>query len=373
MKSIAGDRIFFAFVAAIALAGLAIFSSATLGLLARESSLISQEILLQAGLGLGLGFIALWAASAIPFALIKRAAPYLYVATLILTALVFLPGIGWSSGGATRWINLGFTTMQPSEFLKIGFVLAFAAWLAPRARQLKDPKKGLMPFLAYTGASAALLLAQPNTSTTLLILATGAVIYFAAGAPWRDFGILIGGAALLVGALLLAGMVLHVDDYRLRRLETFVNPSANPLGSGYQIQQSLIAIGSGGVLGRGFGQSVQKFNYLPEPDGDSIFAVFAEETGFIGAAFLLALFIGLAARGIVIAGHARDLFGGLVALGLSFLIVFQAFINIGAMLGIIPLTGLPLPFVSHGGTALVAVLLMCGLILNVARNEAHRA
>ena len=186
-------------------------------------------------------------------------------------------------------------------------------------------------------------------------------MYFAAGAPWRDFFILGGIAILLFCAILL------VRPYTWHRVQTFLNPAANPLGSGYQIQQSLIAIGSGGLVGRGFGQSVQKFNYLPEPDGDSIFAVFAEETGFIGAALLIALFMGLAARGIVIAGNAHDLFAGLVALGLSSLIIVQAFINIGAMLGIIPLTGLPLPFVSHGGTALLAVLLSCGLILNVAR------
>ena len=363
MKYLAGDRVFFALVLTIALVGVAIFSSATLGLLARQNSSISQDILVQAGLGLGVGFLALLGASMIPFAFIKRCAPYIYGATLALTALVFVPGVGFTANGATRWISLGFTTMQPAELLKIGFVLAFAWWLAPRARQLANPKKGLIPFIGFARASAVLLLLQPNTSTTLLILATGAVMYFAAGAPWRDFGIL---AVLAIVAFLI---VAWQRPYVLQRIETFMNPAANPLGSGYQIQQSLIAIGSGGLVGRGFGQSVQKFNYLPEPDGDSIFAVFAEETGFIGAALLVALFMGLAARGIVIAGNARDLFGGLTALGLSFLIICQAFINIGAMLGIIPLTGLPLPFISHGGTALAAVLLSCGLILNVARQQ----
>jgi len=177
---------------------------------------------------------------------------------------------------------------------------------------------------------------------------------------------------LLIGLILGAAMLFNINDYRLNRLQTYINPAANPLGSGYQIQQSLIAVGSGGFAGRGFGQSVAKFNYLPEPDGDSIFAVYAEETGFIGAVLLIALFVALAARGIVIAGNARELYGGLVALGISFLIIFQAFINISAMLGIIPLTGLPLPFVSHGGTALLALLLACGLVLNVAR-EGRRA
>ena len=367
MKGFVGDRVFFAFVLAIALAGLAIFSSATLGLLSRQNPSISKDILLQAGLGLGAGFIALIGAALVPLRLLKRLAPYIYGATLVLTALVFVPSIGFSAHGATRWIDLGLITIQPAEFLKMGFVLAFAWWLAPRARQLGNPKRGLVPFLAFVGASAVLLLLQPNTSTALLILATGTVMYFAAGAPLRDFGILFACAVI---ALV---VVAWQRPYVLQRIETFVHPAANPLGSGYQIQQSLIAIGSGGLLGRGFGQSVQKFNYLPEPDGDSIFAVFAEETGFLGAVLLIALFVGLSARGIVIAGNARDLFGGLVALGFSFLIIFQAFINISAMLGIIPLTGLPLPFISHGGTALVAVLLSCGLILNVARSESRRA
>ncbi len=173
----------------------------------------------------------------------------------------------------------------------------------------------------------------------------------------------------MCGTVLALGMIILVRPYVLERIKTFINPSSNSLGSGYQIQQSMIAVGSGGLLGRGFGQSVEKFNYLPEPDGDSVFAVFAEETGFIGSALLLLLLIALVARGIVIAGDSRDLFGGLVALGFSALIMIQVFINVSAMLGIIPLTGLPLPFVSHGGTALMAVLLMCGLILNVAGHK----
>lgn len=363
MKFVSGDRIFFALVLALALAGLAIFSSAALGLLARENSSLSKDILLQSGLGLGVGLLALIAACAIPLAWIKRFAPYLFIASLIFTALVFVPGIGFHSGGATRWIDLGFTTVQPAEFLKIGFVLVLAWWLAPRARQLSNPKVGLLPFIAILAIPSALLIAQPNTSTTLLLIATGAIMYFVAGAPWRDFGI------LAIIAIVAFVTIAIARPYVLKRIETFMNPAENSLSSGYQIQQSLIAIGSGGFLGRGLGQSVGKFNYLPEPDGDSVFAVFAEETGFVGAIILIALFVALAARGIVIAGHSTELFGGLVALGLSFIIIFQAFINICAMLGMIPLTGLPLPFVSHGGTALMAVLLMCGLILNVA---AHR-
>jgi cell division protein FtsW len=364
MRSVAGDRMFLIFVLTLTLAGLAIFSSASLGLLAREGGgSLSHDILLQTGLGFGFGFIAFFIARALPLPFLKRVAPYAFIGSLLLTLLVFVPGIGFHSGGATRWINLGFTTVQPAEFLKIGFVLALAWWLAPRARQLGDYKKGLLPFVGFIAIPSAVLLAQPNTSTTMLIVATGMVMYFVAGAKWRDFGI------LLIGLIVVLGTVIAVRPYVLERIKTFIDPSANALGSGYQIQQALIAIGSGGFVGRGFGQSVEKFNYLPEPDGDSVFAVYAEETGFIGALLLLALFVALAARGIVIAGRSSDLFGALLAVGFSFLILFQAFINMSAMLGIIPLTGLPLPFISHGGTALAATLLMCGLILNVA---AHR-
>lgn len=363
MKFVSGDRIFFTLVLVIVFAGIAIFSSAALGLLARESSSVSKDILLQSGLGLGLGFLSLLIARAVPLSFIKRFSPYIYGATILFTTLVFVPGVGFHAGGATRWINLGFTTVQPAEFLKIGFVLMLAWWLAPRARQLVDRKKGIFPFIAIVAVPSVLLLAQPNTSTAILLLITGSVMYFSAGAPWRDFG------TLAILAVIAFGIVIYARPYALERIKTFIDPSANSLSSGYQIQQSLIAVGSGGFLGRGFGQSVEKFNYLPEPSGDSVFAVYAEETGFVGAIVLIALFVALSARGIVIAGHSNDLFGGLIALGFSFIIIFQAFTNIGAMLGIIPLTGLPLPFVSHGGTALVAVLVMCGLILNVASHR----
>lgn len=363
MKFVSGDRMFFVLVLVIVLAGLAIFSSAALGLLARESSTVSKDIMLQAGLGIGLGFLTLLVAHVIPLAVIRRFAPYLYVLTILFTALVFVPGFGLHANGATRWIDLGFTTVQPAEFLKIGFVIALSWWLTPRARQLSSYRDGLIPFTIILLVPTILLLAQPNTSTALLLIVTGMTMYFAAGAPWRDFGI------LMLIAIVAFNIVILVRPYVLERVKTFIDPSANSLGSGYQIQQSLIAIGSGGLLGRGFGQSVEKFNYLPEPDGDSVFAVFAEETGFVGATLLLILFVALAARGIVIAGNSRELFGGLLALGFSFIIILQAFINMCAMLGIIPLTGLPLPFVSHGGTALMAILIMCGFILNVA---AHR-
>lgn len=360
MKLLKGDRIFFALVILLSLAGIAIFSSAALGLLARSGASVSHEILLQTTLGLGLGYVGLFIARGLPLSFMRRYAPHAFVAGLLLTAAVFIPGVGLHANGATRWINVRFTTVQPAELLKIVFVFMLAWWLAPRARELRDPRKGLIPFLVLIGAPSLILLAQPNTSTTLLLIATGATMYFVAGAPYRDFAIL---AAL---AVVVFGGVLLMRPYVLQRVQTFFNPSAHSLSSSYQIQQSLIAVGSGRVLGMGFGQGVEKFNYLPEPDGDSVFAVYAEETGFIGALLLVIMFVSLAARGMVIASNARDLFGGLLVVGFSILIIMQAFINISAMLGLIPLTGMPLPFVSHGGTALFAVLVMCGVILNVS-------
>jgi cell division protein FtsW len=366
MKVLSGDRVFLVITIILALGGLAVFSSAALGLLAREGGSISRIAISQIVFGLGAGAVALAAARLVPLPLIKKYAPYIYAATLLLTLAVFIPGLGVHTNGATRWISLGFTTIQPAESLKFGTVLMVGWWLSAHARGLKDWRKGILPFLAIVGVPAAALLMQPNTSTTMLVLVTSGIMYFAAGAPWRDFLILF-----LCGVAAIA-LVLVVRPYAMARVMTFIHPSADSLGSGYQIQQSLIAIGSGQLSGRGFGQSVQKFNYLPEPQGDSVFAVFGEEFGFIGSLILVVLFGMFAARGVVIAGQSKDLFGGLVALGFAWLIAFQAFVNMSAMLGIIPLTGLPLPFVSQGGTALMMALAAAGLILNIAARKSAR-
>jgi cell division protein FtsW len=366
MKILTGDKAFLVITAVLALGGLAIFSSAALGLLARENADVAHIALSQIVFGLGAGAAAFTTMRLMPLATIKKYTPWVYGITLILTAIVFIPGVGVHANGASRWINLRFTTIQPAEFLKFGVILMVGWWLSKNAKFLKNPKKGVLPFLAIVGLPTVMLLLQPNTSTTALVLATSAIMYFAVGAPLRDFGILI----LLV--LVAAGVVLVVRPYAMARVMTFLHPTSDSLGSGYQIQQSLIAIGSGGVSGRGFGQSVQKFNYLPEPQGDSVFAVYGEEFGFIGAIILVALFALFAARGIVIAGESKDMFGALVALGFSWLIAFQAFVNMSAMLGIVPLTGLPLPFVSQGGTALMMALASAGLILNIAAHKTTR-
>lgn len=362
-KSLSGDRLFFLIVAILVVGGIAMFASASLGLLAREGDSPWKLAFTQLMLGLVPGVFALVVIRYTPPAWIQKAAPYLYGLSVLLTALVFIPGVGGHYNGATRWINLGFTTVQPAEFLKIGVILMLAWYLARMKGKLDDIRTGLIPFGLIVGIPSIMLVLQPNTSTVMVMGLTALALYMLAGAPWRDI------LLIFAGALLVLGVLVMMRPYLMSRVMTFMNPADNSLTSGYQIQQSLIAVGSGGFVGRGFGQSAQKFNYLPEADGDSVFAVYSEEFGFIGAVFMVLLFAGFAARGFAIAADAATLFASYAATGITLLISLSAFLNIGAMLAIFPLTGLPLPFVSHGGTALLVALASVGLILNVA---AHR-
>jgi cell division protein FtsW len=363
---ISGDRVFALIVAILVIGGAGIFLSAALGLLARESVSLSHIAVTQLLLGLVPGLIALVIVRFLPPTALMRGVVPFYVFSVLLTAAVFIPGLGHHAGGATRWIDLGPVTVQPAEFLKIGVVLMFALHLARMKDKIRDWRHGLLPYGLIVGIPAAILLAQPNTSTVLILGATTGALYFLAHAPWRDFGI------IAIVALVGLSLLVLARPYLMERVQTFFDPSADSLGQGYQIQQSLIAVGSGGILGRGFGQSVQKFNYLPEPVGDSVFAVYGEEFGFVGAVLLVLLFTAFAARGFAIAAGAKDAFGSYAATGLTLLITLSAFMNIGAMLGVMPLTGLPLPFVSHGGTALLCTLISVGVILNVAANRPKR-
>jgi cell division protein FtsW len=363
-----GDRAFAIIVLILVILGFALFSSAALGLLARPDAAAASPwrlLLTQFSLGIIPGAIMLIIFRLMPQKrLLSLVLPF-YVGSILLSLLVFTP-LGVELNGARRWIDIGFTTFQPAEFLKIGVILMLSAFLARAGAGIKELREGLVPFAVIVGIPCLILLAQPNTSTVLIIGATCAALYFLAGAPWRDFLIL--GVVAIVGLTLLVFM----RPYLMARVQTFFDPSNAPHGSGYHIQQSLIAIGSGGLTGRGFGQSVQKFNYLPEAQSDSVFAVYGEEFGFIGSVLLVFLFVAFALRGLIIAAGASSMFGLLVVTGLTLSITFSAFLNIGALLGIAPLTGLPLPFISHGGTALMAALLSVGIVLNVAANRGKR-
>lgn len=360
------DKLFLSTTIFLILTGLFVFSSASLGLLAREGITFSAVILNQL-FGLFVGTIAMVVAMYIPPSFIHKYALHLFGAAALLTLLVYIPGVGSTHGGASRWIDLGAVTLQPAEALKIGFIFAFAAWIAATKQYIRTWKLGVVPLCFLLGICALLLVFQPDLGTFLVIAGTAMGMFIAGGGKWTHVATITGGAA---GALLILGFTF---DYVQRRLMTFLDPAADALGAGYQIQQSLIAIGSGQWTGRGFGQSVQKFNFLPEPVGDSIFAVFAEEWGFIGACFLIALFVAFALRGFKIAGGATTVFGSMTTVGIILMITIQSFINIAAMLGIFPLTGMPLLFVSQGGTALMIAMGAVGVVLSISRNERKRS
>lgn len=347
----------------LVVAGFFIFSSASLGLLAREGAKFSNVAFSQAFYGLFLGTILLIVTLRIPLIFWRKNALWLFMASVALTALVFVPGIGFEHGGAKRWIALGFFSFQPSEFLKIGFIIYIAAWLSSIKHNVKTFQYGFIPFLVITGILGAVLLNQPDTDTFFVAFLAGLSMFLVGGARIKHIVFIL--LIAVVGFVIIATM----RPYLMQRLTTFINPGQDSLGSSYQIQQSLIAIGSGGVAGKGFGQSVQKFGFLPEPIGDSIFAVAGEEFGFIGGVFIVAMFAFFAFRGLKIAGHTPEAFSGLLAVGIVILIVSQAFINIASMLNVFPLSGIPLPFVSHGGTALMMTLAEVGILLNISKKK----
>jgi cell division protein FtsW len=355
------DSVFLGIIAAILVFGLLMFSSAALGVLAKHEVKFYSILLNQLVYALLGGAVALGIGLFVHYTHFRRYSLHFYLCTLFLTALVFVPGIGFAHGGASRWIHIGSISLQPSEFLKIGTVFFFASWLAANKKRLGDMAFGLVPFGIIAGIPFLLLLAQPDTGTGSIILLSAFAMYIAAGAKWRDVGIIF--VTGLLGLVLLAALRPYVKD----RIMTFIDPSRDATGSSYQVQQSLIAIGSGGPFGRGYGQSIQKFNFLPEPIGDSIFAVIGEELGIIGGSMVLLFFSALAVRGFKLARMVKDSFGSYLIIGITCIYLVQAFMNIASMIGIFPLTGVPLPFISHGGTALLTALFGVGIILNISK------
>lgn len=355
------DRILFVTVLFLVAGGFLIFMSASLGLLTRTGAQFSDVATGQLFLGVLGGLVALFLTSIIPYRWYRPYTLYFFVGAVLVALLVFVPHIGLSLNGARRWIDLGVVTFQPAELLKIAYVLYLATWLSRKGNDASWSR--LIPFGGITALVAVVLLLQPDTGTFLTIAAAGGAMFVASGAKLRDILVVV-----LVGVVALGSLAL-MRPYLLDRVATFFDPSRDPLGSSYQVQQSLLAIGSGELLGRGFGQSIQKFNYLPEPIGDSIFAVYAEEFGFVGGVVLICAFLLFGLRGLWIAARAGDAFGGLTAVGIVILVVAQSFLNIGSMLGVFPLTGLPLIFISHGGTALFMALVSVGILLNISRSR----
>lgn len=303
------------------------------------------------------GYSSAWVFSRVDYRRWHAAALPLLLITLALLLAVFIPGIGIRALGAHRWVNLGFLTLQPSELAKLALVIYLSAWFT-----LKE-KRRFLAFLLLITMLVGLVVIQPDLGTAVILFTIAILLYFFSGASLANVALLL--VLFLVGALTLS----VTSPYRLSRVLTFLNPEYDPLGSSYQIRQVLLALGSGGLFGVGFGRSRQKFEYLPEANTDSIFAVIGEEIGFIGASVIIILFLILVWRGFHIAKRAPDMFGRLLALGVTSWIGIQTAINLAAMVALIPLTGIPLPLISYGGSSLIIILSALGILLNVSRAQ----
>lgn len=354
------NKWFLIFILALAAAGFFVFSSAALGLHSRDGAsfilVVGKQLLV-----LALGLAGMLLAARIPYRFWRQYSLPIFLLTLVLTAAVFIPSLGFKFGGAVRWLHLGPISLQPSEFLKFGLVLYLAAWLAKNRREVESWQAGLLPFLIITGLAGGLILAQPDLGTFLIIFSAAFMMFFVAGARWSHI------AFIVLASLILVASMAYFKPYVRERLLTLWDPSRDMQGSAYQINQSLIALGSGGLFGRGFGQSVQKFQFLPEPIGDSIFSVAGEEFGFVGTTTLVLLYIIFSIWGFRLSARVTDTFGRFLGIGLVSLITVGAFFNIASMVGLAPVVGVPLSLFSHGGTALLVTLFEIGILLNISK------
>ncbi len=357
------DRLLFGITAALTILGLMMIASA--GVIFGLERFDDEYYFFKRQLiGVGLGMVVLLVLERIDYHFLRRWSLFIFLGAVLLLIAVLLPEIGVKAYGAQRWISIGSVTFQPAEAVKLAMILYVSAWCASKGvKRISDISEGFVPFLAIVGSIAFLIILQPDVGTLGIIVLTAMSIFFLAGANLTHISVTI-----FMGMAMLFALI-RVEQYRMQRFLTFLNPEADPLGAGYHITQAAIAIGSGGLFGLGFGHSRQKQLFLPEPVGDSIFAVIAEEFGLLGSSVLICMFALLAWRIFYIAAHAPDLFGRLVAAGIGVWLVGQAFINIAAISGLMPLTGIPLSFVSFGGTSMVFGLAAIGILLNISRQS----
>jgi len=295
-----------------------------------------------------------------PYWHLSKLSKLIMAAAVILLIGVLTP-LGVTRNGATRWLSLGFTDIQPSEFAKLAMIIFLADILAKIKDRIKYFFKGLIPMLGLTGVICFLILLQPDLSTAVSIAGTACIMFFAAGAQMLHMSMLgLGGLGLGV-------VLVLMEPYRMRRITAFIDPWSDKLDTGYQIIQSLYALGSGGPFGVGIGKSLQKHFYIPEPQNDFIFAILGEELGFLGGMMVIVLFLLLIWRGARIALSAPDLFSSMLAIGITGIIAVQVFINIAVVTSSMPVTGMPLPFISYGGTALLVTMSGVGILLNISR------
>lgn len=356
------DKGFLMLLGGIVLFGLVMLTSASFPLgLARDVPNGYYFVLHQVIFGLLPGLVGFFVAYKIPYAWYRKYAGVMLAVSIGLLILVFLPGLGAEFGGSRSWIVIGDFSMQPSELVKLTFLFYLAGWLEKRSEhELHDFSQGVLPFVCVLGVIAFLLVQQPDTGTMAIIVAMALAVYFAAGAPLRYL------AAFGAAGTVMLGLLIKLTPYRAARFMTFLHPELDPQGVGYHINQALLAIGSGGLFGRGYGHSLQKFQYLPEVAGDSIFAVIAEELGLLFTLAFVILYGVFLLRGLHIAERAPDQFSKYLVVGIMTWVGVQACINIGAMVGVLPITGVPLPLVSYGGTALAVTLTAMGIVANVS-------
>jgi len=363
------DFFLLAAISAIMVLGVLILSSASA--LFSQSQYQDSYYLIRHQLVMGVlpGMILAVIAYKIPLIWLRKMAPFMLLGSVFLLIMIFIPGIGFSAGGAQRWIHLGFATIQPSEVLKPVFIIYLASWLAARFDDSKSYKKTVKKnfgstfaaFLMVVSLIGALLIKQPDLSTFGIVALVAFGMYFLAGTPFRHSLFMI-----VAGVLLLTALVAF-EPYRLERLSSWLSPQTDPLGKSFQSNQALIIVGSGGAFGQGLGSSSSKYTLLPELIGDSVFAPYSHEIGFVGCFLLMALFVLFAWRGFLIARLSRDKFENLIVSGIVIWICLQSVINISSTTGLIPLSGVPLPFISYGGTAVAMELAAIGLILNISR------
>ncbi len=344
--------------------GLIILSSASTVVSFSKFKTSSYYLLSQLKQGVLVGLILMYLCSKINYHFWQKYAALIMLAAMaLLVAVLALHGHTLQVGNARRWLVLGPIVVQPAEIAKLAMIIYIASWIDKRRHEVKDSFYGIVPALLMIGLMAGLIVLQPDIGTTIVLIGTAYIMLFIGGSKLKHLG------WILAGMLVSFAVLVKLEPYRIERFLTFLHRDADPQGIGYQINQALVAIGSGGFWGQGYGNSRQKYNFLPEVMGDSIFAVTVEELGFLRASVIVVLFLWLALRGLKIARSAPDLFGKMLASGIVVWISLQALVNIGAIIGILPLTGVPLPFISYGSSSLIITLAAMGIMLNISKHR----
>lgn len=317
------------------------------------------------GLFLIISYITLFIVSKVPYVEYKKKSNVIFLVCVVLLVLVLIPGVGSVRNGSRSWFGIGGFGIQPSEFTKLGLIIFTSKYLSNNSKEIRDIKKGVLPILGILLLIFGLIMLEPDFGTGVVIVMTIVVLLFTSGVKMNFF--------IKIGVLGLIGVValIIIAPYRMQRILSFINPWNDPLGSGFQIIQSLYAIGPGGLLGLGFGNSVQKHFYLPEPQTDFIFSIISEEFGFMGVLLVSILFITIIYSGFKIAMKCEDLFGKYLAFGITFGLAFQTMLNLMVVVGLIPVTGVTLPFLSYGGSSLLITMCGMGILLNISKNSCN--